>query len=179
MRLNYDAIGARGGHPGAFGLTAPLAVAERVGNVNGKEFIASLVAGVEVEMRAVAALIEAGVDTRQNFLEGQVLSYVGATLSAGRVLRLRPRTDGQRLGPDAHAGLRHSPSGPLRRPAVQGHLRCLPQPRGCAQRPHGQGGAGRPVPRHRGSGRPVQHVLQWRLRAGSSCATAWASGSTS
>ena len=75
--LNYDAIGARGGHPGAFGLTAPLAVAERVGGVNGKEFIASLVAGVEVEMRAVAALIEAGVDTRQNFLEGQVLSYVG------------------------------------------------------------------------------------------------------
>ena len=86
--LNYDAIGARGGHPGAFGLTAPLAVAERVGGVNGKEFIASLVAGVEVEMRAVAALIEAGVDTRQNFLEGQVLSYLGATLSAGRVLRL-------------------------------------------------------------------------------------------
>ncbi len=86
--LNYDAIGARGGHPGAFGLTAPLAVAERVDGVNGREFITSLVAGVEVEMRAVAALIQAGVDTRQNFLEGQVLSYLGATLSAGRVLRL-------------------------------------------------------------------------------------------
>ena len=86
--LNYDAIGARGGHPGAFGLTAPLALAERAGGIDGKEFIASLVAGVEVEMRAVAALIEAGVDTRQNFLEGQVLSYLGATLSAGRVLRL-------------------------------------------------------------------------------------------
>ena len=86
--LNYDAIGARGGHPGAFGLTAPLAVAERVGGIDGKEFIASLVAGVEVEMRAVAALIQAGVDTRQNFLEGQVLSYLGATLSAGRVLCL-------------------------------------------------------------------------------------------
>ena len=86
--LNYDAIGARGGHPGAFGLTAPLAVAERLGGITGKDFIASLVAGVEIEMRAVAALIEAGVDTRQNFLEGQVLSYVGATLSAGRVLNL-------------------------------------------------------------------------------------------
>ncbi len=96
--LNYDAIGARGGHPGAFGLTAPLAVAERVGNVNGREFIASLVAGVEVEMRAVAALIEAGVDTRQNFLEGQVLSYVGATLSAGRVLHLDPEQMDSALG---------------------------------------------------------------------------------
>ena len=96
--LNYDAIGARGGHPGAFGLTAPLAVAERIGGVNGKEFIASLVAGVEVEMRAVAALIEAGVDTRQNFLEGQVLSYVGATLSASRVLRLNPDETDSALG---------------------------------------------------------------------------------
>ena len=96
--LNYDAIGARGGHPGAFGLTAPMAVAERVGNVNGREFIASLVAGVEVEMRAVAALIEAGVDTRQNFLEGQVLSYVGATLSAGRVLGLNAEEMDSALG---------------------------------------------------------------------------------
>lgn len=95
--LNYDAIGARGGHPGAFGLTAPLAVAERVG-VTGREFIASLVAGVEIEMRAVAALIEAGVDTRQNFLEGQVLSYVGATLCAGRVLKLSPEEMDSALG---------------------------------------------------------------------------------
>ena len=96
--LNYDAIGARGGHPGAFGLTAPLAVAERLGGITGKEFIASLVAGVEIEMRAVAALIEAGVDTRQNFLEGQVLSYVGATLSAGRVLNLTPDRMDSALG---------------------------------------------------------------------------------
>ena len=96
--LNYDAIGARGGHPGAFGLTAPLAMAERVGGVDGREFIASLVAGVEVEMRAVAALIEAGVDTRQNFLEGQVLSYVGATLCAGRVLKLNPDEMDSALG---------------------------------------------------------------------------------
>ena len=96
--LNYDAIGARGGHPGAFGLTAPLAVAERVGGITGREFIASLVAGVEIEMRAVAALIEAGVDTRQNFLEGQVLSYVGATLCAGRVLKLSPEEMDSALG---------------------------------------------------------------------------------
>ena len=107
--LNYDAIGARGGHPGAFGLTAPLAMAERVGGVDGREFIASLVAGVEVEMRAVAALIEAGVDTRQNFLEGS-----GAQLRGGNALRrpgsqAQPRRDGQRLGADADAGFGHTP----------------------------------------------------------------------
>ena len=86
--LNYDAIGAEGGHPGAFALTAPLAVAERRGGVSGKEFINALVAGVEIEMRAVLALLRAGVNTKGRFLEGQLLSYVGATLSAGRVLEL-------------------------------------------------------------------------------------------
>ena len=86
--LNYDAIGAEGGHPGAFALTAPLTVAERRGGVSGKEFINALVAGVEVEMRCVLALLRAGVNTKGRFLEGQLLSYLGATLSAGRVLEL-------------------------------------------------------------------------------------------
>ena len=86
--LNYDAIGAEGGHPGAFAFTAPLAVAERRGGVSGKEFINALAVGVEVEMRSVLALLRAGVNTKGRFLEGQLLSYVGATLSAGRVLEL-------------------------------------------------------------------------------------------
>jgi 2-methylcitrate dehydratase PrpD len=86
--LNYDAIGGEGGHPGAFALTAPLAVAEREGDVSGREFITALVAGVEIEMRAVLALLRAGVNTKGRFLEGQLLSYLGATLSAGRTLRL-------------------------------------------------------------------------------------------
>jgi 2-methylcitrate dehydratase PrpD len=96
--LNYDSIGAWGGHPGTFALTAPLAVAERQGGVSGREFIASLVAGVEVEMRAVSALLRAGVDTKGRFLEGQILSYLGATLSAGRVLRLSPEEMDSALG---------------------------------------------------------------------------------
>ena len=96
--LNYDAIGAEGGHPGAFGLTAPLAVAERAGGVTGQEFIAALVAGVEIEMRAVLSLLRAGVDTKQRFLEGQVLSYLGATLSAGRILELTPDQMDSALG---------------------------------------------------------------------------------
>ncbi len=86
--LNYDAIGAEGGHPGAFALTAPLAIAERRGGVSGKEFINALVVGVEVEMRSVLALLRAGVNTKGRFLEGQLLSYLGATLSAGRTLEL-------------------------------------------------------------------------------------------
>ncbi|MCY4583305.1 MAG: MmgE/PrpD family protein [Chloroflexi bacterium] len=86
--LNYDAIGAEGGHPGAFALTAPLAIAERRGGMSGKDFINALVVGVEVEMRSVIALLRAGVNTKGRFLEGQLLSYVGATLSAGRALEL-------------------------------------------------------------------------------------------
>ena len=86
--LNYDAIGAEGGHPGTFALTAPLAIAERRGGVSGKEFINALVVGVEIEMRSVLALLRAGVNTKGRFLEGQLLSYLGATLSAGRTLEL-------------------------------------------------------------------------------------------
>ena len=56
--------------------------------MSGKEFINALVAGVEVEMRSVIALLRAGVNTKGRFLEGQLLSYLGATLSAGRALEL-------------------------------------------------------------------------------------------
>ena len=96
--LNYDAIGADGGHPGSFALTSPLAVAERVSQVSGREFISALVVGVEVEMRAVIGLLRAGVDTKGVFLEGQLLSYLGATLSAGRVLKLTPNQMDSALG---------------------------------------------------------------------------------
>src|SRR5437762_9854137 len=46
--LNYDAVGA--GHPGVL-VPAPLAVAEKVGKVSGKEFLAALAAGMEVTAR--------------------------------------------------------------------------------------------------------------------------------
>jgi 2-methylcitrate dehydratase PrpD len=87
--LNYDAIGAEGGHLGVVALAAPLAVAEKVGGVGGKDFIAAIAAGTELTARLAAAAN--GVRRRSGAarpLEGQILGYFGATASAGRVLKL-------------------------------------------------------------------------------------------
>jgi 2-methylcitrate dehydratase PrpD len=85
--LNYDAVGA--GHPGVL-VPAPLAVAEKVGNVSGKDFLAALAAGMEITARINMALTLAGVNASQTFLEGQLVSIFGATASAGRLLKLSP-----------------------------------------------------------------------------------------
>jgi 2-methylcitrate dehydratase PrpD len=86
--LNYDAIGPEGGHLGAI-QAAPLAVAELVGRVSGKEFLAALAAGAEVTARlAVAAARNSRGAAHPNVLEGQLLGYFGAGLGAGRVMRL-------------------------------------------------------------------------------------------
>lgn len=86
--LNYDAIGPEGGHLGVI-LAAPFAVAERVGRVNGKEFLAALAAGAEVTARlAVAAARGSRGAAHPKVLEGQLLGYFGAAVGAGRVLRL-------------------------------------------------------------------------------------------
>jgi len=86
--LNYDAIGPEGGHLGVI-LAAPLAVSELVGRVSGKEFLAALAAGAEVTARlAVAGAQSASGAVRPKALDGQLLGYFGAALSAGRVMRL-------------------------------------------------------------------------------------------
>ena len=85
--LNYDAVGA--GHPGVL-VPAPLAVAEKLGNVSGKDFLAALAAGMEITARINAALMLAGVNASQTFLEGQLVSIFGATASAGCLLELSP-----------------------------------------------------------------------------------------
>src|SRR5262245_44611006 len=85
--LNYDAVGA--GHPGVL-VPAPLAVAEKMGNVSGKDFLAALAAGMEITARINTALMLAGVNASQTFLEGQLVSIFGATASAGRLLKLSP-----------------------------------------------------------------------------------------
>ena len=87
--LNYDAIGPEGAHLGVI-LAAPLAVAELVGRVSGKEFLAALAAGAEVTSRLAVAVSQSSVNDAvpPKALDGQLLGYFGAALSAGRVMRL-------------------------------------------------------------------------------------------
>lgn len=97
--LNYDATGAEGGHLGVTALAAPLAVSERVGGVSGREFLAGLAAGAEITARIAAAIVSVkGSDHHAKALEGQLLGYFGAAVSAGRIMRLTPRQMHSALG---------------------------------------------------------------------------------
>ena len=79
--LNYDP-----GHLGLI-LPAPLAAAERVGRVDGREFLAGLAGGVELAARLARAKPAAG-SASTIILEGQLFGYFGAAAAASRVLTL-------------------------------------------------------------------------------------------
>lgn len=93
--LNFDAVGP--GHLGVL-VPAPLAVAEKKGKVGGREFLAALAAGAEITARINTALALAGVNPSEKFLEGQLVSTLGAAVSAGRLLQLSPREMHSALG---------------------------------------------------------------------------------
>lgn len=94
--LNYDCSG-QGGHVGATTLPAALATAEQRGAVSGKELLAALAAGAEIQSR-IGAAVAAAEDSERKILRGQLWGYFGAAASAGRVLRLPPHQMHHALG---------------------------------------------------------------------------------
>ncbi len=84
--LNYDPIGREVGHVGIVCLAAPLAVAEAIGGISGGHFLAAVAAAAEVTSRVTAAIVKAGRKPSEKFLSGQILSYFGCAVGAGRVL---------------------------------------------------------------------------------------------
>lgn len=96
--LNFDALGGAGGHIGVAAVVAPLAMAERKGSVGGREFLAAMAIAAEFTARLAGALSAAAVDANEKFLEGQLLSYLGAAAAAGRILRFTPERMHSTLG---------------------------------------------------------------------------------
>ena len=96
--LNYDALGGEGGHLGVSTLPAPLAAAERRGNVSGKELLAAMGAAAEVTARLAGALFRANVKANETFLEGQLLGYFGAAAGASRIMELSDQDTHSALG---------------------------------------------------------------------------------
>lgn len=86
--LNYDAGGP--GHLGVVALVSPLAAAEYLGGVSGKELIAASATACEVTARMSVAARGSDLHGELPWLAGQFLGYVGAAAGAGRVLRLSP-----------------------------------------------------------------------------------------
>src|SRR5258706_10888127 len=86
--LNYDPIGSEIGHLGVVCLAAPLAMAEAVGSISGRELVVASAVACEVSARMTAAIARTGRRPSEKFLAGQLLSYFGAAAGAGRVLGL-------------------------------------------------------------------------------------------
>ncbi len=85
--LDYDDTheGAKS-HPTAQTLPAALAVAQRVGNVSGKDFITAVASGADFALR-VALAVDAG-PTEHGWLGSAVYGPFGAAAAAGKILRL-------------------------------------------------------------------------------------------
>ncbi len=96
--LNYDPIGSEIGHVGVVGLVAPLAMAEAVGGVTGKEFLAASAVACEITARITTAIARTGRRPSENFLSGQLLNYFGAAAGAGRILKLNAEQTRSALG---------------------------------------------------------------------------------
>jgi 2-methylcitrate dehydratase PrpD len=87
--LNYEDVYPGGGHLGAVTFPAALAVAERQGDVSGREFLAALAAGAEIAARLQVAVRRADDGTSEAKPQPtQMLGCFAAAASAGRVLRL-------------------------------------------------------------------------------------------
>src|SRR5262245_53264559 len=86
--LNYDPIGSEIGHVGVVCLVAPLAVAEAIGGLPGREFLTASAVACEISARITAAIARTGRRPSEKFLSGQLLSYFGAAVGAARVLGL-------------------------------------------------------------------------------------------
>ena len=89
--LNYDAVGAA--HLGIIP-PAPLALAERAGDVSGSAFLAALAAGCELAARIGVA---AGPG-HPTVLLGQLLTYFGGAAASAHVLNLSPEGMQSTLG---------------------------------------------------------------------------------
>jgi 2-methylcitrate dehydratase PrpD len=161
--LNFDAMGASGGHVGLAAVPAPLALAERQGRVNGKEFLTAVAVAAEFTSRLARSLKLAKVNTSEKFLEGQVLGYFGAALGAGRILRFTPDQLHGAMGMALMqaAGTRQIS---LQGGPGQSDLRCIRKPRRHPERSADRTGRRRPLRRDRGTGRAVRSLLWWTIR---------------
>lgn len=87
--LNYDDVFPGGGHLGVVTLPAAFALAERLGNVTGKEFITALAAGGEVAARLQLAVRGADDGTSEAKPQPtQFLGHFAAAATAAKLLRL-------------------------------------------------------------------------------------------
>ena len=88
--LDYDDCDDRNGmHGGVAPISAGLAIAERKGGVRGKEFLAAVAVGIDVSLRlALSQTPVRPIDINDGWFNTQLYGYIGAPVTAGRILGL-------------------------------------------------------------------------------------------
>ena len=85
--LDYDDMG-ESGHPSIVTIPVALAVAERMGGVDGREFIAAVAAGMDVMTRISRAIDVPDWTIAEGWFATQLIGFVAGAATAGRLLGL-------------------------------------------------------------------------------------------
>lgn len=85
--LDYDDIGG-GGHPSITTVLVGLAVAEKRGAVTGRDFIAALAGGMDLQTRLAAAINIPDWTIVEGWFATQLLGFLSGAATAGRLLDL-------------------------------------------------------------------------------------------
>lgn len=75
-------------HPSVIAIPTSLAIAERAGNLSGKEFVASVALGVDMMCRLALATMPGEVVFKTGWHLTSVFGFLGAAATAARLLRL-------------------------------------------------------------------------------------------
>ncbi len=113
--LNFDDVFPGGGHLGVVTLPAAYALAERLGGVDGREFLTALAAGGEVAARLQLAV--RGADDGTSEAKPQPTQFLGAFAAAATCARLLHLDQTATLSALGHALMQASGN---RQPVVQG-----------------------------------------------------------
>ena len=85
--LDYDDMG-ESGHPGIVTIPVALAVAEKLGGVSGRDFIAAVAAGTDVMTRISRAIDVPDWTMTEGWFATQLIGFVAGAATAGRLLGL-------------------------------------------------------------------------------------------
>jgi 2-methylcitrate dehydratase PrpD len=88
--LDYENTGPSG-HPNADAIDSGLAIAESIGNVSGKEFIAAITLGCDIVCRlALASQREGGTPETSGWYPPSIYGTFGAATATAKLLKLNP-----------------------------------------------------------------------------------------
>ena len=85
--LDYDDMG-EAGHPSIVTIPVGLAIAEKAGGVDGREFIAAVAAGMDIMTRISRAIDVPDWTITEGWFATQLIGFMAGAATAGRLLRL-------------------------------------------------------------------------------------------